>query len=150
MVSLSGLNNLYSLVNNGQKSKVVYDFPQFSTSVLPWLSPELLRQVSVNYTSFFLFKVKYSTSNLKVFVEAMDAIELQLLRRHRCTEFVKLVLQLLVKWCCTEPLYLTFLETPADSKTSLQYKHQISAQSLRFHNLIASISSRLQGIRILP
>lgn len=44
LVSLSGLNNLYSLVNNGQKSKVVYDFPQFSTSVLPWLSPELLRQ----------------------------------------------------------------------------------------------------------
>ncbi|OXB76844.1 UNVERIFIED_CONTAM: hypothetical protein H355_002537 [Colinus virginianus] len=44
LVSLSGLNNLYSLVSNGQKSKVVYDFPQFSTSVLPWLSPELLRQ----------------------------------------------------------------------------------------------------------
>ncbi|XP_062434968.1 STE20-related kinase adapter protein beta isoform X2 [Rhea pennata] len=44
LVSLSGLSNLYSLVNNGQKSKVVYDFPQFSTSVLPWLSPELLRQ----------------------------------------------------------------------------------------------------------
>ncbi|XP_025008444.2 STE20-related kinase adapter protein beta isoform X1 [Gallus gallus] len=44
LVYLSGLNNLYSLVNNGQKSKVVYDFPQFSTSVLPWLSPELLRQ----------------------------------------------------------------------------------------------------------
>ncbi|XP_041329319.1 STE20-related kinase adapter protein beta isoform X3 [Pyrgilauda ruficollis] len=45
LVSLSGLNNLYSLVSNGQKSKVVYDFPPFSTSVLPWLSPELLRQM---------------------------------------------------------------------------------------------------------
>ncbi|XP_064016894.1 STE20-related kinase adapter protein beta isoform X3 [Pogoniulus pusillus] len=44
LVSLSGLNNLCSLVNNGQKSKVIYDFPQFSTSVLPWLSPEVLRQ----------------------------------------------------------------------------------------------------------
>ncbi|XP_075287139.1 STE20-related kinase adapter protein beta isoform X2 [Opisthocomus hoazin] len=44
LVSLSGLNHLYSLVKNGQKSKVVYDFPEFSTSVLPWLSPELLRQ----------------------------------------------------------------------------------------------------------
>ncbi|XP_068542806.1 STE20-related kinase adapter protein beta isoform X2 [Anas acuta] len=49
LVSLSGLNNLYSLVNNGQKSKVVYDFPQFSTSVLPWLSPELLRQDLCGY-----------------------------------------------------------------------------------------------------
>ncbi|XP_041259603.1 STE20-related kinase adapter protein beta isoform X3 [Onychostruthus taczanowskii] len=45
LVSLSGLNNLYSLVSNGQKAKVVYDFPPFSTSVLPWLSPELLRQM---------------------------------------------------------------------------------------------------------
>ncbi|XP_025058000.1 STE20-related kinase adapter protein beta isoform X3 [Alligator sinensis] len=45
LVSLSGLNNLYSLVNSGQRSKIVYDFPQFNTSVLPWLSPELLRQM---------------------------------------------------------------------------------------------------------
>ncbi|XP_053135815.1 STE20-related kinase adapter protein beta isoform X2 [Hemicordylus capensis] len=43
-VHLSGLNHLYSLVSSGQSLKTVYDFPQFSTSVLPWLSPELLRQ----------------------------------------------------------------------------------------------------------
>ncbi|XP_026503459.1 STE20-related kinase adapter protein beta isoform X1 [Terrapene carolina triunguis] len=49
LVSLSGLNHLYSLVNNGQRSKVVYDFPHFSTSVLPWLSPELLRQDLYGY-----------------------------------------------------------------------------------------------------
>lgn len=57
LVSLSGLNNLYSLVNSGQRSKTVYDFPQFNTSVLPWLSPELLRQVCVNYASFCLSRV---------------------------------------------------------------------------------------------
>ncbi|XP_075789994.1 STE20-related kinase adapter protein beta isoform X1 [Pelodiscus sinensis] len=49
LVSLSGLNHLYSLINNGQRSKVVYDFPHFSTSVLPWLSPELLRQDLYGY-----------------------------------------------------------------------------------------------------
>ncbi|XP_050772822.1 STE20-related kinase adapter protein beta isoform X1 [Gopherus flavomarginatus] len=49
LVSLSGLNHIYSLVNNGQRSKVVYDFPHFSTSVLPWLSPELLRQDLYGY-----------------------------------------------------------------------------------------------------
>ncbi|KYO33601.1 STE20-related kinase adapter protein beta [Alligator mississippiensis] len=49
LVSLSGLNNLYSLVNSGQRSKTVYDFPQFNTSVLPWLSPELLRQDLYGY-----------------------------------------------------------------------------------------------------
>ncbi|XP_029462128.1 STE20-related kinase adapter protein beta-like isoform X2 [Rhinatrema bivittatum] len=49
LISLSGLNRLYSMVNKGQKSKVVYDFPNFSTSVLPWLSPELLRQDLIGY-----------------------------------------------------------------------------------------------------
>ncbi|XP_070588123.1 STE20-related kinase adapter protein beta isoform X1 [Erythrolamprus reginae] len=44
LVYLSGLNHLYSLVSSGQQLKDVYDFPQFSTSMLPWLSPELLRQ----------------------------------------------------------------------------------------------------------
>ncbi|KAK9410867.1 STE20-related kinase adapter protein beta [Crotalus adamanteus] len=44
LVYLSGLNHLYSLVSSGQQLKAVYDFPQFSTSMLPWLSPELLRQ----------------------------------------------------------------------------------------------------------
>ncbi|XP_044523393.1 STE20-related kinase adapter protein beta [Gracilinanus agilis] len=49
LVSLSGLSRLYSLVNHGQRSKAVYDFPQFSTSVHPWLSPELLRQDLYGY-----------------------------------------------------------------------------------------------------
>ncbi|XP_068924886.1 STE20-related kinase adapter protein beta isoform X1 [Petaurus breviceps papuanus] len=49
LVCLSGLSRLYSLVNHGQRSKAVYDFPQFSTSVHPWLSPELLRQDLYGY-----------------------------------------------------------------------------------------------------
>lgn len=49
LVYLSGLNHLYSLVNSGQRLKAVYDFPQFSTSMLPWLSPELLRQDMYGY-----------------------------------------------------------------------------------------------------
>eukprot|EP00069_Balaena_mysticetus_P004758 bmy_17607T0 len=44
LVTLSGLSHLHSLVKHGQKHRAVYDFPQFSTSVQPWLSPELLRQ----------------------------------------------------------------------------------------------------------
>ncbi|XP_054826615.1 STE20-related kinase adapter protein beta isoform X2 [Eublepharis macularius] len=49
LVYLSGLNHLYSLVNSGQRLKAVYDFPQLSASVLPWLSPELLRQDIYGY-----------------------------------------------------------------------------------------------------
>lgn len=45
LVTLSGLSHLRSLVKHGQRHRAVYDFPQFSTSVQPWLSPELLRQV---------------------------------------------------------------------------------------------------------
>ncbi|XP_004601330.2 STE20-related kinase adapter protein beta [Sorex araneus] len=44
LVTLSGLSHLHSLVKDGQRHRAVYDFPQFSTSVQPWLSPELLRQ----------------------------------------------------------------------------------------------------------
>ncbi|ELW62693.1 STE20-related kinase adapter protein beta, partial [Tupaia chinensis] len=44
LVTLSGLSHLHSLVKHGQRHRAVYDFPQFSTSVQPWLSPELLRQ----------------------------------------------------------------------------------------------------------
>ncbi|XP_058156357.1 STE20-related kinase adapter protein beta isoform X2 [Dasypus novemcinctus] len=44
LVTLSGLSHLHSLVKHGQRRRAVYDFPQFSTSVQPWLSPELLRQ----------------------------------------------------------------------------------------------------------
>ncbi|MBN3310588.1 STRAB protein, partial [Amia calva] len=43
-VYLSGLHSLYSMVREGKRSKVVYDVPQNSPAVLPWLSPELLRQ----------------------------------------------------------------------------------------------------------
>ncbi|XP_051839739.1 STE20-related kinase adapter protein beta isoform X3 [Antechinus flavipes] len=49
LVCLSGLSRLYSLVNHGQRSKAVYDFPPFSRSVHPWLSPELLRQDLYGY-----------------------------------------------------------------------------------------------------
>lgn len=52
LVSLSGLGHLYSMVRSGERAKVAYDFPNFSTAMLPWLSPELLRQVS-----FFLVLV---------------------------------------------------------------------------------------------
>ncbi|XP_008068982.1 STE20-related kinase adapter protein beta [Carlito syrichta] len=44
LVTLSGLSHLHSLIKHGQRQRAVYDFPQFSTSVQPWLSPELLRQ----------------------------------------------------------------------------------------------------------
>uniref|UniRef100_A0ABM5EP85 STE20-related kinase adapter protein beta isoform X2 n=1 Tax=Pogona vitticeps TaxID=103695 RepID=A0ABM5EP85_9SAUR len=49
LVYLSGFNHLCSLVSCGQRLKAVYDFPQFSTSMLPWLSPELLRQDLYGY-----------------------------------------------------------------------------------------------------
>ncbi|XP_075861925.1 STE20-related kinase adapter protein beta isoform X3 [Microcebus murinus] len=45
LVTLSGLSHLHSLIKHGQRHRAVYDFPQFSTSVQPWLSPELLRQM---------------------------------------------------------------------------------------------------------
>nr|XP_006636863.2 PREDICTED: STE20-related kinase adapter protein beta [Lepisosteus oculatus] len=43
-VYLSGLHSLYSMMRDGKRSKFVYEFPQHSSSLLPWLSPELLRQ----------------------------------------------------------------------------------------------------------
>ncbi|XP_044287944.1 STE20-related kinase adapter protein beta isoform X1 [Varanus komodoensis] len=49
LVYLSGLNHLYNLVSSGHLLKAVYDFPEFSTSMLPWLSPELLRQDMYGY-----------------------------------------------------------------------------------------------------
>ncbi|KAG9473367.1 hypothetical protein GDO78_016507 [Eleutherodactylus coqui] len=44
LVSLSGLGHLYSMVRRGERATVAFDFPMFSTAMLPWLSPELLRQ----------------------------------------------------------------------------------------------------------
>ncbi|XP_075464758.1 STE20-related kinase adapter protein beta isoform X1 [Ascaphus truei] len=49
LVSLSGLRRLYSMVRRGQKAKVAFDFPHLSTTMLPWLSPELLRQDLYGY-----------------------------------------------------------------------------------------------------
>ncbi|XP_073407605.1 STE20-related kinase adapter protein beta isoform X2 [Dendrobates tinctorius] len=45
LVSLSGLGHLCSMVRRGERAKVAYDFPTFSNAVLPWMSPELLRQM---------------------------------------------------------------------------------------------------------
>lgn len=44
-VCMSGLRSIFSLIRNGQRAKVVHDFPQYSVKVLPWLSPEVLQQV---------------------------------------------------------------------------------------------------------
>ncbi|KAE8580306.1 hypothetical protein XENTR_v10024388 [Xenopus tropicalis] len=49
LVTLSGLSHLYCMVKNGEKAKVAYDFPNFSTAMLPWFSPELLRQDLYGY-----------------------------------------------------------------------------------------------------
>lgn len=43
-VYLSGLRSILSMINHGQRLKVVHDFPKHSARVLPWLSPELLQQ----------------------------------------------------------------------------------------------------------
>ncbi|XP_023698361.1 STE20-related kinase adapter protein beta isoform X1 [Paramormyrops kingsleyae] len=43
-VYLSGLHSAYSLVRDGRRLQAVYDMPQHSPALLPWLSPELLRQ----------------------------------------------------------------------------------------------------------
>ncbi|XP_058257887.1 STE20-related kinase adapter protein beta isoform X3 [Hemibagrus wyckioides] len=43
-VCLSGLQCVYSLMRDGKRMEVVFDMPQHTPSLLPWLSPELLRQ----------------------------------------------------------------------------------------------------------
>ncbi|XP_010138144.1 PREDICTED: STE20-related kinase adapter protein alpha [Buceros rhinoceros silvestris] len=43
-VFLSGLRSNLSMINHGQRLKVVHDFPKYSIKVLPWLSPEVLQQ----------------------------------------------------------------------------------------------------------
>ncbi|XP_072434638.1 STE20-related kinase adapter protein alpha isoform X1 [Chiloscyllium punctatum] len=43
-IYLTGLHGLCNMITDGQRLKVVYDFPEFSASVLPWLSPEILQQ----------------------------------------------------------------------------------------------------------
>ncbi|XP_036838293.1 STE20-related kinase adapter protein beta isoform X1 [Oncorhynchus mykiss] len=43
-VYLSGLHSVYSMMRDGKKVRTVYDMPHHSPALLPWLSPELLRQ----------------------------------------------------------------------------------------------------------
>ncbi|KAM4626935.1 STE20-related kinase adapter protein beta [Discoglossus pictus] len=49
LVLLSGLSHLHGLVRRGEMARVAYDFPNFSTAILPWMSPELLRQDLYGY-----------------------------------------------------------------------------------------------------
>lgn len=44
-VYLSGLHSVYSMMREGKKMRAVFDMPHHSPALLPWLSPELLRQV---------------------------------------------------------------------------------------------------------
>uniref|UniRef100_A0A3P9LD21 STE20 related adaptor beta n=1 Tax=Oryzias latipes TaxID=8090 RepID=A0A3P9LD21_ORYLA len=43
-VYLSGLYSVYSMMREGKRMKAVFDMPHHSPALLPWLSPELLRQ----------------------------------------------------------------------------------------------------------
>ncbi|XP_031683818.1 STE20-related kinase adapter protein alpha isoform X2 [Oncorhynchus kisutch] len=49
-VCMSGLRSIISLIRHGQRARVVHDFPQYSIKVLPWLSPEVLQQVTPYHT----------------------------------------------------------------------------------------------------
>ncbi|TMS11482.1 STE20-related kinase adapter protein beta [Larimichthys crocea] len=43
-VYLSGLHSVYSMMREGKRMRAVFDMPHHSPALLPWLSPELLRQ----------------------------------------------------------------------------------------------------------
>uniref|UniRef100_A0A3B5MI79 Protein kinase domain-containing protein n=1 Tax=Xiphophorus couchianus TaxID=32473 RepID=A0A3B5MI79_9TELE len=43
-VYLSGLHSVYSMMRDGKRMRAVFDMPHHSPALLPWLSPELLRQ----------------------------------------------------------------------------------------------------------
>ncbi|XP_056445006.1 STE20-related kinase adapter protein beta [Gadus chalcogrammus] len=43
-VYLSGLHSVYSMMRDGRRARAVFDMPHHSPALLPWLSPELLRQ----------------------------------------------------------------------------------------------------------
>ncbi|KAM6893235.1 STE20-related kinase adapter protein beta [Lycodopsis pacificus] len=43
-VYLSGLHSVYSMMRDGKRMRTVFDMPHHSPALLPWLSPELLRQ----------------------------------------------------------------------------------------------------------
>lgn len=51
-VYLSGLHSVYSMMREGKRMRVVFDMPHHSPTLLPWLSPELLRQVSPQMHSY--------------------------------------------------------------------------------------------------
>jgi len=44
-VYLSGLHSVYGMMREGKRVRAVFDMPHHSPALLPWLSPELLRQV---------------------------------------------------------------------------------------------------------
>ncbi|XP_069490214.1 STE20-related kinase adapter protein alpha isoform X1 [Ambystoma mexicanum] len=50
-VYLSGLRSILSMINHGQRVRVMHDFPKYSIKVLPWLSPEVLQQNLQGYDS---------------------------------------------------------------------------------------------------
>ncbi|KAM8905226.1 STE20-related kinase adapter protein beta [Spinachia spinachia] len=43
-VYLSGLHSVYNMMREGKRMRTVFDMPHHSPALLPWLSPELLRQ----------------------------------------------------------------------------------------------------------
>ncbi|XP_061572159.1 STE20-related kinase adapter protein beta isoform X1 [Cololabis saira] len=43
-VYLSGLHSIYNMMRDGKRMRAVFDMPHHSPALLPWLSPELLRQ----------------------------------------------------------------------------------------------------------
>ncbi|TNN55668.1 STE20-related kinase adapter protein beta [Liparis tanakae] len=43
-VYLSGLHSVYGMMREGKRVRAVFDMPHHSPALLPWLSPELLRQ----------------------------------------------------------------------------------------------------------
>lgn len=54
-VYLSGLYSVYSMMRDGKRMKAVFDMPHHSPALLPWLSPELLRQVRRSKAFIILF-----------------------------------------------------------------------------------------------
>lgn len=52
-VYLSGLHSVYSMMRDGKRMRAVFDMPHHSPALLPWLSPELLRQVRTHPVKIF-------------------------------------------------------------------------------------------------
>ncbi len=82
-VYLSGLRSIFSLIRNGQRTRVVHDFPQYSVKVLPWLSPEVLQQVCLLYIYIYTSNLKfwsvrffYKNRNLKNKIMFLERIRM--------------------------------------------------------------------------